>query len=423
MQDNHDDTQVCHDQRLEFSIDADFPGGNIIVERIDGDHVYLRQDLRDTAGDWFYWCFRVRPSAGRVKQEMPDATRTLTFHFTGSDVCGVRGPACSADGGAEWHWLGDEVVRREAGRGPAFSYDFGPDATDVRFAFGIPYTGADLQSLLARHAGDARLTLDCLTRSPAGRIVELIRIAAPPIAGSAGPAHRVLFTCRHHCCEAMASFVLEGIIEALLRDDEISRWLLQNVSFALVPFVDRDGVEAGDQGKNRRPHDHNRDYGGQNSQASLYPEVRALREWVPLWLSGGAHRLAIDLHCPWIRGPRNEEIYFVGGREAAVWQRVGDFSQVLQSVRRGPLPYDPAFNLPFGQDWNTEDNAAPGEQSFAAWFSELPAVTFGTTVEIPYANAGGAAVTPHSARAFGADLVSALHYYLNATGSPPPPPD
>ena len=68
-------------------IDADFPGGNVVLERIEGDEVHLHQDPRDTAGFWFYWYFRVRARGGR----------TLTFHFTKGNVIGVRGPAVSTD--------------------------------------------------------------------------------------------------------------------------------------------------------------------------------------------------------------------------------------------------------------------------------------------------------------------------------------
>ena len=53
-------------------VDADYPGGNVIVERIDGAHVYVRPDLRDTRGNWFYWNFRVREAAGK----------TILVHFT-----------------------------------------------------------------------------------------------------------------------------------------------------------------------------------------------------------------------------------------------------------------------------------------------------------------------------------------------------
>jgi hypothetical protein len=34
----------------DFQIDAAFPGGNILLNKIDGDTVSLHQDLRDTSG-------------------------------------------------------------------------------------------------------------------------------------------------------------------------------------------------------------------------------------------------------------------------------------------------------------------------------------------------------------------------------------
>jgi hypothetical protein len=60
---------------------GDFPGGNILVKRMEGDIVYRRQDLRETDGWWFHWAFRVRGAAGR----------TLRVHFTDRDSVGTRG--------------------------------------------------------------------------------------------------------------------------------------------------------------------------------------------------------------------------------------------------------------------------------------------------------------------------------------------
>ena len=37
-----------------FAIDAQFPGGNIVVDRIDGYPVYLSPDLTGTKEPWFY---------------------------------------------------------------------------------------------------------------------------------------------------------------------------------------------------------------------------------------------------------------------------------------------------------------------------------------------------------------------------------
>lgn len=54
-----------------FTVDADLPAGNIIVDGIVGDAVKVRKDLRDS-NMWFYWAFRVRGAAGR----------TVKFDFT-----------------------------------------------------------------------------------------------------------------------------------------------------------------------------------------------------------------------------------------------------------------------------------------------------------------------------------------------------
>lgn len=82
------------------------------------------QDVRDTAGWWFYWNFQVEGAAGR----------TLVFQFTDGNPIGVLGPAVSADGGSGWRWLGAESVS-----GNSFRYTFGRNEQEVRFCFAIPY--------------------------------------------------------------------------------------------------------------------------------------------------------------------------------------------------------------------------------------------------------------------------------------------
>ncbi len=382
----------------EWSIDADFPGGNIIVEGIDGDAVRLRQDQRDTDRWWFYWQFRVRGAGGR----------TLRFEFTGGDVLGVRGPAVSGDAGATWRWLGREPAAAEAP--PGFSHVFTDGDDDVRFCFAIPYTRADLVQFLEAHAGREGLTREALCRSRKGRPVDALRFGS-----TTGPAdHRVVLTARHHACESIADFALEGVIEAALAADDLGRWLRDNVAFLAVPIVDADGVEDGDQGKGRRPRDHGRDYAGE----SLYPETAAIRRLVADWAAGPASGgwVAIDLHCPYIRGEWNELIYLVGLRDERLWGEQCRFGEILEAVRAGPLPYEASGRLPFGEAWNTEDSQRDG-CGFARWAAgqtEAEAPRLATTIEIPYANVGGAEVTADAARAFGRRLAAALRRYLEA---------
>ena len=82
----------------------------------------------------------------------------------------------------------------------------------------------------------------------------------------------------------------------------------------------------------------------------------------------------------------------------------------LEDVRRGPLPYSQDHNLPFGQSWNT--NSSRTLVSSSRWASSLDHVHLATSVEIPYATAGGVEVTAPGARAFGRDLARALRVYL-----------
>jgi hypothetical protein len=380
------------DVAAKVVIDADYPGGNIIVERINGDVVDLRQDLGDTSGWWFYWSFRVNGAAGRK----------LTFRFTNKNVIGTRGPAVSVDAGQTWSWLGTSSVK-----GASFAYSFpakSKNAKPVRFAFAIPYQEANLKTFLAGHEKSKHLTVAQLCKTRKGRTVE--RIALGRLDGKA--PYRILLTCRHHSCESTASYVLEGALAAMLGDTESGRWFRQNVEVMAIPFVDKDGVEDGDQGKNRKPRDHNRDYIGKSVHAS----TKALRQLVPRW-SNRRLKIAVDLHCPWIRGGRNEAIFLVGSKNKAIWEAQCKFAKLLESICGSALPYKASDNLPFGKSWNTGGNYKAGKSS-ARWAAELKGIALATTIEVPYANAGKATITPKLARAFGAALTEAMYKYLKA---------
>ncbi|MHC4168064.1 MAG: M14 family zinc carboxypeptidase [Planctomycetota bacterium] len=372
-------------------VDADFPGGNIILDRIEGDTVFLKPDLRDTSTWWFYWHFRVRATAGR----------TVKFQFVGRSPIGTRGPAVSTDGGRNWTWLDPEAAGDSS-----FSYVFDKKARDVRFCFAVPYLEANLQRFLKKHADNSHLAVRELCRSRKRRPIERLHVGK--IHGD--PKYRVLLTARHHACEMIASYSLEGLLETALSDTALGRWFQGNVEVLVVPFVDKDGVEDGDQGKNRKPHDHNRDYAGQ----SIYPCVAALRRFVPEW-SDEKLKVVLDLHCPYISGKQNEVIYLVGSSDPAIWKQQQKFGAILESAREGPLPYSAGSSLPFGTGWNTAANYGK-QKSCSRWGSEQPGVLMSSTIEIPYANVGAVLVTTENARAFGRDLARALRRYLESSG-------
>ncbi|MGH7958016.1 MAG: M14 family zinc carboxypeptidase, partial [Opitutaceae bacterium] len=278
------------------------------------------------------------------------------------------------------------------------------------FSMGMPYTEANLKAFLQQHAASTALEQETLCQTRKGRSVELLRFGK--LDGE--PRHRVFFTARHHACEMMASYALEGVIQAALADDETGKWFRENVELRAVPFMDKDGVEDGDQGKNRRPHDHNRDYAGE----PLYASVAAVKKMLPAW-SGGKLKIALDLHCPALRGRENEIIHFVGGPDAGLWRRATRLSQLLEELSaQSPLRFRESDNLPFGKSWNTARfGVASIEKSFGHWVGTLPGLRIGATLELPYAASSGQEVNAETARAFGRNVAAAVRAYLMETES------
>ena len=120
--------------RKGIEVDSAFPGGNIIVDSIQGDTINVHQDLRDTVGEWFYYYFRVRGAAGR----------SITVNFTQRNPLTALGPAVSRDCGATWKWLGADNVRK-----PTFCFAVPKNAREVRFCLAMPYMEANLKAFRA----------------------------------------------------------------------------------------------------------------------------------------------------------------------------------------------------------------------------------------------------------------------------------
>lgn len=374
---------------MSIILDSPSPAGNILLDAVDGTTFVVRPDLRDTTIDWFYWCLRVRM----------DAPAPFHISFDPGHPIGVLGPALSRNQGWTWEWLGRECVE-----GNGFSYTPHDGERELWFSFGMPYTRRNLDHFLQNHAPSPFMETGVLCQSRLGRPVPWLRVGA----NLQTAAHRVLVTARHHACEMMGSYTLEGMMQAFLTSEAnwAQRWR-RDVSLLVIPFMDVDGVEDGDQGKARAPRDHNRDYDG----VPVHPETAALRTWIESPGRGGGFTMALDLHDPHIGGAMNECIYMVGSRDPDVASEQVNFSRVIEGCTGGTLPFLASDFLPFGTAWNTGGNYKEGT-SFAAWAGQRPGMRLASTIEIPYARARGVEVNAGSARAFGQRLAEAMAVYL-----------
>ena len=361
-------------------ISTDFPGGNVEVVKNESGRVELAPDLR---GDrpWFYWYFAATAETpGRVAFVFPETV----IGFKNGAV-GLQGPAVQEKDGP-WRWMGTEDVY-----GPGFVYDFTQPGQTVRFAVTIPYTEATLKAFLKQHAGP-HLHVSVLTQSRSGRDVELLRIGEPGLGPDGDPKAAVLFTCRHHAAETMASFVLEGPMREALSDSAAGAAFRDRFVLYVVPFVDKDGVEAGDQGKNRRPFDHNRDY----RESSLYPEVQAIRE---LQAEHG-FRYAVDLHCPTLVKGDHQVAYFVGYQTlpANNQANVGAWAQAIKAAQAEDAPVGPL-------NWLRENEE--DKPTCSRWFGSQPGMVMSATFEYPFAPPKAAA-DPPAVRDYGAAMLRAF---------------
>ncbi len=376
--------QVLGDE-TKVAIRADFPGGNVKVVKNEGSVIEIAPDLRGGPA-WFYWYFEAEASqAGKVE-----------FAFANPPMIGVRGPAVSHDGGKSWKWLGAEHVTyapppgkdKTTLRQDRFTFTFTEAKQKVRFAVAIPYLQRDLDVFLAKHAANPHLKRSVLAETRFGRReVDLIQIGKP------GKGVRtVLLTARHHACETMASYVLEGILQEAMSKSLAGVAFRQKYVIYAVPLVDADGVHAGDQGKNRLPRDYNRDYGND----AIYPEIKAIQELAEL----RKVQFALDLHCPYLVGDIHEAFHFLGLAVPHIKDNVSELSNWLNEER--PRVAMTPINLLTDPSKPQAINRTINSHYFATRKNAV----FAATLEIPYAQSNTPS-DPAMARAYGASILKA----------------
>lgn len=345
-------------------ISKDFPGGNIEVISISENEVIVERELRDTSEDWFYWAFCVEDACPLGKE-----THTVRFSFAGEQRVGKFGAAVSHDL-IHWDWTNTRD-------GNSFSYTF-KAAEKVYFAFCFIYS----DEMFRMFARENHIEVETFCMSRKARKVPCFRI---------GDGEKfVVFTSRHHACESPGTFLMQGIAQACLEAP------VKGYTFLFIPFMDYDGVMDGDQGKKRKPHDHNMDYG---DAAAIYPETDTLCKLADT----GKVWAYFDLHAPWIEGHEHDTHYFLKGPDNPSLNQFLTILYEVSSEDKNSFAYERRWDFKYDVEWNRA--SAPTARNYF-----LPRVKSGIamTSETSYAGLEDNRFTAERVYALGGHFYRAL---------------
>ena len=314
---------------MSLMIDADFHGGNIVVETVGGATADLT--LRpDSNGPWFQWFyFRVRGAAGQA----------LTLRIVNAGASsypegwiGYR--ACvSADGET---WTRAETLYADG----VLEIRHRPPGDELWVAYFAPYDDRRHQALIARATATGGRA-DVLGRSVDGRPIDRVTLGSGP--------RQVWLLGRQHSGETMASWWMEGALDRLLDPTNFTgRALLAEATVHLAPLVNVDGAARGNLRGSAAGLDLNRQW--HNPDPARAPEVAA----VLAAMDASGVDFSLDVH-----GDETLPHVFVDGADVDPKATPAQIAGI-ERFKSALLAANPAFQTKVGYPPSYGGDEAPG---------------------------------------------------------------
>jgi hypothetical protein len=219
---------------------------------------------------------------------------TLTFEFRNLDnvwngqpgsVAGELKTMAVSENGTDWKPVPTEGL---AGNRVRLTVNLpGPRLYVARLE---PYRLSDLDRLLKTIRSSAAAEIRSIGKTVEGRELEIVRI------GRETAPYRVFVRGRAHPWEAGSSWVVEGLVQRLLKDDAEARKFLDRYCVYLLPMANKDGVARGRTRFNLLGKDLNRNW-DKPADPVLSPENAALEAWLEAMIASRRRPdLAVELH-------------------------------------------------------------------------------------------------------------------------------
>ena len=301
-------------------ISTAFDSGSIEVVSLDDPRDIQLQIRRDNASEFAQWFhFSLQGAAGQP----------VVLRFLNAGQCAYPkgwqdyGVVASHD---RQNWFRIET----AYDGAVMTARTTPETQCMYFAYFEPYSWEQHLDLLASACASPHVTQEHLGLSAQGRDMSLLRITDRDSATPMAERKKIWVIARQHPGEAMAEWFVEGLLERLLDgSDAVSRTLLQNCIFHVVPNMNPDGAVLGNLRTNALGANLNREWQAPSLERS--PEVYLVRHKM--------QALGVDL-CLDVHGDEGLPYNFVVGSEGteAYSPRIAEREDAFKTAWLGSCP-------------------------------------------------------------------------------------
>ena len=218
----------------------------------------------------------------------------LTLEFTNLDniwngvpasVAGELKAVVVSENGLDWTPMATEALPANRVR---LSVEMrGPELYVARLE---PYRLSDLDRLLSSLRRSPLVDITPIGRTVQGRELEILRV------GDRAAPYRVFIRARAHPWESGGNWVVEGLIQRLLKGDAEAEKFLRRYCVYILPMANKDGVARGMTRFNVQGKDLNRNW-DKPADPELAPENAALERWLEGMIEAGQRpHLALELH-------------------------------------------------------------------------------------------------------------------------------
>lgn len=260
-----------------MKITSNFDSGNIRFVSFDAAKNTFRLKIRkDTNSDFFQWFhFRLTGAAGHKCKLMIINAGESTYPEGWENY-----KAVASYDREEWFRVPTTY------RNGVLTIDFKPAHQSVYFAYFAPYSYERHLDLIHEAQMSDDVTMEVIGRTVQGRDIEMLTVGRP------SRNKKVIWViARQHPGESMTEWFVEGFLQRLLDEhDPVSRTLLREAVFYVVPNMNIDGAIAGNLRANAAGANLNREWQRPSKKSS--PEVYDVRRKMD---ETGMH-LVLDIH-------------------------------------------------------------------------------------------------------------------------------